>query len=96
MARPQAPRLPDLRLKIRVHGRHPWFYRKMIQKPELPLPAGTPAVVKDKDGKLLKLCMKIATSRLKFWNVATLFLSSRCRTSRTTSLLPANSGPYTL
>jgi 23S rRNA (cytosine1962-C5)-methyltransferase len=53
MARQPLTRLPDLRLKIRVHGRHPWFYRKMIQKPEQPLPAGTPAVVKDKDGKLV-------------------------------------------
>jgi 23S rRNA (cytosine1962-C5)-methyltransferase len=53
MARPPALRLPDLRLKVRVHGRHPWFYRKMIQKPEQPLPAGTAAVVKDKDGQLV-------------------------------------------
>ena len=42
MARQPLTRLPDLRLKIRVHGRHPWFYRKMIQKPEQPLPAGYP------------------------------------------------------
>ena len=46
-------RLPELRLKIRVHGRHPWFYRKMIQKPDAALPAGTPAIVRDRDGKLV-------------------------------------------
>ncbi|MCB9887291.1 MAG: class I SAM-dependent rRNA methyltransferase [Planctomycetes bacterium] len=46
-------RLPELRLKIRVNGRHPWFYRKMIGKPETPLPAGTPAKVRDRDGRLV-------------------------------------------
>lgn len=46
-------RLPELRLKVRVHGRHPWFYRKMVQKPEAPLPAGTPATVRDRDGQLV-------------------------------------------
>jgi 23S rRNA (cytosine1962-C5)-methyltransferase len=57
--RPPSPRaaaaapLPELRLKVRTHGRHPWFYRKMIQKPEAPLPAGTPALVRDRDGKLV-------------------------------------------
>jgi 23S rRNA (cytosine1962-C5)-methyltransferase len=50
--RPAAP-LPKLRLKIRVHGRHPWFYRKMIQKPAQPLPAGTAAVVVDRDDQLV-------------------------------------------
>ncbi|MCA8967772.1 MAG: class I SAM-dependent methyltransferase, partial [Planctomycetes bacterium] len=34
-------------------GRHPWFYRKMIGKPETPLPAGTPAKVRDRDGRLV-------------------------------------------
>jgi 23S rRNA (cytosine1962-C5)-methyltransferase len=52
MARPRsAPTaLPNLRLKIRVNGRHPWFYRKMVQKPETPLPAGSPVAVRDRDG----------------------------------------------
>jgi 23S rRNA (cytosine1962-C5)-methyltransferase len=45
--------LPALRLKVRAHGRHPWFYRKMIQKPDAPLPAGTPAVVRDREGRLV-------------------------------------------
>ena len=56
MSRPTnqpASKLPELRLKIRVHGRHPWFYRKMIQKPEKPLPAGTPAKVRDREGNLV-------------------------------------------
>ena len=52
--RPAAPsRLPELRLKIRVHGRHPWFYRKMIQKPAQPLPAGSACFVRDRDGTLV-------------------------------------------
>lgn len=46
-------RLAELRLKVRVHGRHPWFYRKMIQKPDAQLPAGTPAIVRDRDGQLV-------------------------------------------
>jgi len=45
--------LPDVRLKIRVNGRHPWFYRKMVQKPAEPLPAGGAVKVKDRDGKLV-------------------------------------------
>jgi 23S rRNA (cytosine1962-C5)-methyltransferase len=45
--------LPELRLKVRTHGRHPWFYRKMIQKPDAPLPAGTPAKVRDREGRLV-------------------------------------------
>lgn len=54
--RPPAPGsgpLPQLRLKVRVNGRHPWFYRKMIQKPETALPAGGAACVRDRDGKLV-------------------------------------------
>ena len=34
-----------------MRGRHPWFYRKMIEKPERPLPAGTAVTVVDRDGK---------------------------------------------
>src|SRR5688572_30229100 len=48
-----AARPAELRLKVRVHGRHPWFYRKMIQKPEPPLAAGSVAVVRDRDGQLV-------------------------------------------
>lgn len=43
--------LPQLRLKIRVHGRHPWFFRKMIQKPSRALPAGSAATVVDREGR---------------------------------------------
>lgn len=42
--------LPELRLKIRVHGRHPWFYRKMITKPGTPLRPGSAVRVVDRDG----------------------------------------------
>jgi 23S rRNA (cytosine1962-C5)-methyltransferase len=45
-------RLPELRLKVRVHGRHPWFYRKMIQRPDPPLPAGSAVTVRDREGHL--------------------------------------------
>ena len=45
-------RLPELRLKVRASGRHPWFYRKMIQKPKEPLPAGAAVKVRDRDGRL--------------------------------------------
>lgn len=51
---PSSPaKLPELRLKIRVHGRHPWFYRKMIQKPSQPLPAGGACKVRDREGNLV-------------------------------------------
>jgi 23S rRNA (cytosine1962-C5)-methyltransferase len=43
----------ELRLKVRVHGRHPWFYRKMIQKPEQPPRAGSACIVRDRDGNLV-------------------------------------------
>jgi len=46
-------KLPEVRLKIRVNGRHPWFYRKMAQKPAEPLPAGCAVKVKDRDGRLV-------------------------------------------
>ncbi len=52
-AAPRETKLPLLRLKIRVHGRHPWFYRKMIQRPETPLPAGSAVTVRDRDGQLV-------------------------------------------
>jgi 23S rRNA (cytosine1962-C5)-methyltransferase len=53
--RPPSPdaRLPELRLKIRVHGRHPWFYRKMIQKPDPSPTAGSACLVRDRDGQLV-------------------------------------------
>jgi 23S rRNA (cytosine1962-C5)-methyltransferase len=43
--------LPEVQLKIRVHGRHPWFYRKMVKKPERPIPAGSAVRVKDRTGR---------------------------------------------
>src|SRR5688572_5870918 len=42
--------LPELELKVRVRGRHPWFYRKMVRKPERPIPAGSAVHVRDRDG----------------------------------------------
>jgi len=45
--------LPELRLKVRAHGRHPWFYRKMIQKPQDPIAAGSICKVRDREGKPL-------------------------------------------
>lgn len=53
---PRAPRtekLPELRLKVRATGRHPWFYRKMIQKPKQALPAGGACKVRDREGRLV-------------------------------------------
>jgi 23S rRNA (cytosine1962-C5)-methyltransferase len=44
--------LPELRLKVRATGRHPWFYRKMVQKPDR-LPAGSAVKVRDRDGRLV-------------------------------------------
>ncbi|MFN3240542.1 MAG: class I SAM-dependent rRNA methyltransferase [Planctomycetota bacterium] len=46
-------KLPELRLKVRALGRHPWFYRKMIQKPKEPLPAGSTVKVRDREGRLV-------------------------------------------
>lgn len=43
--------LPELKLRIRVTGRHPHFFRKMIRKPQNPLRAGAAVFVRDKDGK---------------------------------------------
>jgi len=40
--------LPELRLKIRVQGRHPWFYRKMVRRPERPIAAGSAVHVVDR------------------------------------------------
>ncbi|HZT54620.1 MAG TPA: class I SAM-dependent rRNA methyltransferase [Burkholderiaceae bacterium] len=45
--------IPELQLKVRVRGRHPWFYRKMVVKPAQPLPAGCVARVVDRDGRML-------------------------------------------
>ena len=42
---------PRLQLRVRVRGRHPWFYRKMVQKPARPLPAGSTVTVVDRDGR---------------------------------------------
>ncbi len=46
-------RLPELRLKVRANGRHPWFYRKMVQKPDAALAAGSPVKVRDREGRLV-------------------------------------------
>jgi len=42
---------PEIRLQVRVHGRHPWFYRKMVRKPPQPIPAGSVVHVVDRQGK---------------------------------------------
>jgi 23S rRNA (cytosine1962-C5)-methyltransferase len=42
--------LPRVDLKVRVHGRHPWFYRKMIVRPATRLPAGSAVHVRDRTG----------------------------------------------
>lgn len=52
-ARKTNPPLPELRLKVRANGRHPWFYRKMIQKPDDRLPAGGACKVRDREGRLV-------------------------------------------
>ncbi len=46
-------RHPEVRLKVRAVGRHPWFYRKMIQKPKEALRAGSAVKVRDRDGRLV-------------------------------------------
>ncbi|GAB4139194.1 MAG: class I SAM-dependent rRNA methyltransferase [Planctomycetota bacterium] len=43
--------LPTLRLRVRVRGRHPWFYRKMIRRPAVPIPAGSAVLVVDREGR---------------------------------------------
>jgi 23S rRNA (cytosine1962-C5)-methyltransferase len=45
--------VPELRLKVRANGRHPWFYRKMVQKPQETIPAGTICKVRDREGRPL-------------------------------------------
>lgn len=50
---PPAVRRPELRLKVRAHGRHPWFYRKMIQKPDAAIPAGSVCTVRDREGRMV-------------------------------------------
>ena len=41
--------IPTIQLQVRVRGRHPWFYRKMVRKPKTPLPAGSVVHVIDRD-----------------------------------------------
>lgn len=43
--------IPKVQLQVRVRGRHPWFYRKMVRKPKAPLPAGGVVHVVDRDGR---------------------------------------------
>ncbi len=53
-AKPQTvPQLRRLDLRIRVDGRHPWFFRKMVRKPETAIPAGSAVVVYDRDGSFV-------------------------------------------
>jgi len=42
---------PTVRLRISVTGRHPRFFRKQVQKPAEPIPAGSLVFVRDKTGK---------------------------------------------
>ena len=44
---------PELKLKIKVQGRHPWFYRKMIRRPERPIAAGSAVRVFDRDARFV-------------------------------------------
>lgn len=50
--RTPAVQLPELTLKVRATGRHPWFYRKMVTKPSQPIPAGSVCQVRDRDGRM--------------------------------------------
>ena len=43
--------LPELTLKVRVNGRHPWFRRGMVRRPERPIPAGSAVRVLDRAGR---------------------------------------------
>ena len=52
-AQGRAAKLPELWLKVRATGRHPWFYRKMVQKPKEVIPAGSAVKVRDRDGRLV-------------------------------------------
>ncbi len=45
--------VPQVRLQVRVHGRHPWFYRKMVKKPDRPLTAGSVVHAYDKTRRLV-------------------------------------------
>ncbi|MFO0985553.1 MAG: class I SAM-dependent rRNA methyltransferase [Planctomycetota bacterium] len=56
--------LPEVRLKIRVRGRHPWFFRKMVDKPRQPLPAGGIVRVVDRGGAFVGIGLYNARSEL--------------------------------
>ena len=43
---------PVVILKIARRSRHPWIYRRMIVKPDRPLPAGAIVRIVDRDGKM--------------------------------------------
>ncbi len=45
--------LPEVALKIRVQGRHPWFYRKMVRRPDRPIPAGSAVRVIDRERRFV-------------------------------------------
>ena len=50
---PLAVPFPSVQLQVRVRGRHPWFYRKMVRKPDKPIAAGSVVHVRDKDRRLI-------------------------------------------
>jgi 23S rRNA (cytosine1962-C5)-methyltransferase len=43
--------LPLIRLKIERSARHPWIFRKMVERPEAKLPPGTLVRVEDRTGR---------------------------------------------
>lgn len=45
--------LPELRLRVRVRGRHPWFFRGMVRKPKHAIPAGAAVRVVDSTGQFV-------------------------------------------
>ena len=45
--------LPEVRLKVRATGRHPWFYRKMVKKPDDRLEPGGAVKVRDREGRFV-------------------------------------------
>jgi len=45
--------IPEVVVQVRVRGRHPWFYRKMVRKPERALPAGGIVRAVDRDGRVI-------------------------------------------
>lgn len=44
---------PELTLRVAVRGRHPWFFKKMIRKPAVRIPAGSAVRVVDRDRRFV-------------------------------------------